>query len=105
MISLIVPSVLLISCSSLGTPDPPATIKPLVTIEHVKPPILPPGLIEYPKAESEILHNSVVYEFGMYRWIVYTLALEYKDKQMPAQLEAVLDELNSMLADYDNDIV
>lgn len=96
VISLLVPVVLLTSCTSLEkAPDPVVVEVP--SLDHLRPPYLPEGLIDQPRTEKDILHNSVVYEFAMYEWMVYSIALEYKSKEMPDQIKKIFDGLQAVL--------
>ncbi|WP_332448085.1 hypothetical protein [Sphaerochaeta sp.] len=67
------------------------------SLDNLRPPYLPEGLIDEPKTEKDILHNSVVYEFAMYDWMVYSIALEYRGKEMPEQARKVFDGLQAIL--------
>lgn len=69
------------------------------SLDHLRPPYLPEGLIDQPRTEKDILHNSVVYEFAMYEWMVYSIALEYQGKEMPDHAKAVYDGLQAFLKD------
>jgi hypothetical protein len=66
-------------------------------MDHLRPPYLPDGLIDQPATEKEILHNSMVYEFAMYDWMVYAIALEYRGKEMPDQAKKIFKGLQSIL--------
>lgn len=95
-ISLLAPVALLTSCNSLGKlPDPVVVEVP--SLDHLRPPYLPGGLIEQPRTEKDILHNSIVYEFAMYDWMVYAIALEYQGKEMPDQVKKIFEGLQAVL--------
>jgi hypothetical protein len=88
---------LLTSCISLKEKLPGPVVVELPSLDHLRPPYLPDGLLDQPTTEMEILHNSVVYEFAMYDWMVYAIALEYRGNEMPDQAKKIYDGLQSIL--------
>ena len=48
----------------------------LPTLDAFEPTLAPVGLIAEPLTDSELLHNSVVWEFWAYEWQDFALGLE-----------------------------
>lgn len=46
------------------------------TLKVPRPPLVPDGLLADPQTDVDLLHNSVRFEFLMYDWQDYAIALE-----------------------------
>jgi hypothetical protein len=68
--------VLALALSGCRTTQQPSVEITFPTLEAFRPVFVPEDLVAEPQTDADLMHNSVRFEFLMYAWQDYAIALE-----------------------------